>query len=497
MPLLAKYINTNNTARIVFITAIFLVSLSVNAQTFEEKYKSFKGAVIQDYIDFRKKANEDYAAFMKEAWRQYKIAPKVMLPKDYEQPPVDYEGKQNKENNPIDYEGIVPHQNTSPKPQPKPVAPIRENDKNQHYFSFVFYGTEMKVRYNPSLAVKLTIVDGKTLGDVWKKLSSEEYDNLIRDCLELRIRYNLCDWAYYKMLEVFALAACGIGTNEAVILQAYLYAQSGYKMRLALTEQGKLLLLFNSVNMIFDLCGLKLDDGFFYTTEQLKEGEGLNVCDEPFPNESPMSLTVCEPALTADYSPYRTIKAKSCPVETKSRVNKNLMAFFNDYPASCAEDNFMTRWRYYAEVSLADDVRQELYPQISKAIHNNNKLAAANLLLNYVQTGFEYEYDDKVWGHDRVFFAEETLYYPYCDCEDRAILYSRMVRDLLDLDVVLVYYPGHMCAAVNFEDGAHGDYLILDGKTYTIADPTYIGAPVGATMPGMDNKTAKVILLKK
>ena len=122
---------------------------------------------------------------------------------------------------------------------------------------------------------------------------------------------------------------------------------------------------------------------------------------------------------------------------------------------------------------------------------------AANMLLNYVQTGLKYEYDDNVWGRDRAFFAEETLYYPYCDCEDRAILYSRLIRDLLNLNVVLVYYPGHICAAVNFTDGVHGDYLSLDGKTYTITDPTYIGAPVGATMPGMENKTAKVILLKR
>lgn len=57
------------------------------------------------------------------------------------------------------------------------------------------------------------------------------------------------------------------------------------------------------------------------------------------------------------------------------------------------------------------------------------------MILNWVQTGSEYEYDDKVWRHDRAFFAEETLYYPYCDCEDRSILFSRFVRDLLGLDV--------------------------------------------------------------
>ena len=101
-----------------------------------------------------------------------------------------------------------------------------------------------------------------------------------------------------------------------------------------------------------------------------------------------------------------------------------------------------------------------------------------------------------MWGHDRAFFAEETLFYPYCDCEDRSILFSRLVRDLLGLDVMLVFYPGHLATAVAFNTSVKGDYIDMNGKHYTICDPTYIGAPIGATMPDMDNKTAKVIVLE-
>lgn len=476
---------------------VLLICNAVHGQTFEEDYSRFRDKAIEDYIDFRKKANEEYAAFMKEAWKQYKVMPKVTLPRDEEKPPINYDGKQGKQDNPIDYDGVVPHEDGAPTPQPKPIAPIPENDKNQQYFTFSFYGTEMKVRFNPSLLVSLANVDGNTLGEAWGKLSTDEYNNLIRDCLELRIRYKLCDWAYYKMLEKFATAVCNGYNNDAVMLHAFLYAQSGYRMRLAVTEQNQLLLLINSNNMIFDLCGLRIDGDYFYTTAKLSENQNLNVCDEAFPNESPMSLNVEEPSLAENFSEYRTIKAKGFPVETKSRVNKNLISFFNDYPSSYSDDNFMTRWRYYANTPMAQSVKEELYPQLRKTLEGKDALTSANMLLNYVQTGFKYEYDDKVWGLDRAFFAEESLYYPYCDCEDRAILYSRLVRDLLGLDVVLVYYPGHMCAAVNFTDGAHGDYLTLDGKFYTISDPTYIGAPIGATMPGMDNKGAKVILLNK
>ena len=101
-----------------------------------------------------------------------------------------------------------------------------------------------------------------------------------------------------------------------------------------------------------------------------------------------------------------------------------------------------------------------------------------------------------MWGDDRAFFAEESLFYPYCDCEDRSILFTRLVRDLLGLKCILVYYPGHLASAVCFNQHVAGDYIELGGKRFVIADATYVNAPVGATMPKMDNSTAKVIMLE-
>ena len=158
-------------------------------------------------------------------------------------------------------------------------------------------------------------------------------------------------------------------------------------------------------------------------------------------------------------------------------------------------DDFGTRWAMYANTPLSSRARDMLYPVLKRSVDGKTPAAAAGILLNFVQTAFVYEYDDKVWGHDRAFFPDETLYYPYCDCEDRSILFSRLVRDLLGLDVVLIYYPGHLATAVCFPGAVQGDYIMIDGKRYTICDPTYIGAPVGATMPGMNNVSAKAILL--
>ena len=143
------------------------------------------------------------------------------------------------------------------------------------------------------------------------------------------------------------------------------------------------------------------------------------------------------------------------------------------------------------------EVVKTLYPQIKEKIKGMSNLEAMERLLNWVQTGFVYKLDDVVWGYDRAFFGEESLFYPYCDCEDRSILLSHLVRELLGLDTVLIYYPGHLAMAVDLQEASDGDYVQLDGRRFVVCDPTYIGARVGKTMPKMDNSQAKLILLEK
>ena len=217
-----------------------------------------------------------------------------------------------------------------------------------------------------------------------------------------------------------------------------------------------------------------------------------------FPQEKPLSLLVPqqqdfavvkspERMLASDL--YHDMKLKVC-------MNKNLIGFYSNYPSSMVNNNFITRWAMYANTPMEPTVKDGLYPALREMLAGKSELGAMERLLNWVQTAFVYEYDDKVWGADRAFFAEESLFYPYCDCEDRSILLSRLVRDLLGLKVILVFYPGHLAMAVHFTGEVKGDYIMLDGKKFVICDPTYINAPVGKTMPNMDNSKATVILLE-
>ena len=208
----------------------------------------------------------------------------------------------------------------------------------------------------------------------------------------------------------------------------------------------------------------------------------------------------------------RTIKSRKNPdFSVTITSNKNYIDFYETYPTSMVENNFMTRWAMYANSPIEPGIRNQLYPQLKEKLAGYNQIDAVQQLLWWMHgmvdldgeitnsDTFLYRYDEDVWGCDRAFFGEETLFYPYCDCEDRSILLSHLVRDLVGLDVVLVYYPGHLAMAVNFTEDipANCDYITLDGRKFVICDPTFIGARVGETMTGMENQPTTVILLQR
>lgn len=480
---------------LIFLSAYQFTAVHAQTDEFRRSYEEFKRQARQEYETFRDKANKEYAEFLKTAWQQYKTLPAIPKPKDQNVMPVvmpEEDKDKPIENNAVPIKDVVaPPQ---PKPQPVPVSPIREQPKPiESYVSFMFFGTECKVRFNENERFSLKGCDGNALAEAWERLAGAIYNNTIRDCLELRIRMGLCDWAYLNMLDKMTEACLG-KTNEATMLMAFIYSQSGYKMRIGCTKEN-IYLLYASEHNIYDYSYFNIGGEKFYPFKC--NVQSLKICGAAMPDEKPLSLMMTEtPKLSYSKTEARTLQSKRYPeMRVQTSVNKNLIKFYDAYPTSELGSNFMTRWAMYANTPIEAEAKKALYPTLREKIKGMSEKEAVERLLNFVQTAFVYEFDDKVWGHDRALFAEETLYYPYCDCEDRSILFSRLVRDLLGLDVILVYYPGHLATAVCFKSNTDGDYIMLNGKKFVVCDPTYIGAPVGLTMPDMDNKEAKVILL--
>ena len=479
--------------RIFTIICILCATTVLFAQSLEEKYRSFQQSAKNEYTDFRDQANAEYTRFLRAAWDYYKAAPAISRPEEQPVPPTPYvEPTVQQEPKPLPHEDVSPI--PAPQPQPEPIAPIIENDESVTLIQISLYGTKLSFRHPRAHRISLRNPSNDTFARTWEELASAQYDNLIYDCLRAHNDFQLCDWAYIQMLKTLSEQVYG-PSNEAVFLRAFIFAQSGYTMRLAISEAGKLYMLIGSQYQLYDQRYFELDGMYFYPMEETEEG--LRICSGAFEKEQPMSIYINPEqkfAMNGTYTPERN---SNQGISVKCTVNQNSIAFYNEYPTGQIGGDCGTRWANYANAPMEECVRLTLYPALQNAIRGVTEKQAVAKLLNWVQTAFEYEYDDKVWGQDRAFFPSETLYYPYADCEDRSVLFSRIVRDLLGLDVVLLYYPGHLATAVCFNQEIKGDYVIVENRKYIICDPTYIGAPIGATMPGMDNQTAKVIVLKR
>ena len=474
-----------------------------NAQNKKKKPQSFdefRKEINDDFNNFRREITEEFIDFVRDPWKSFASEPPIKKPEEKPVEPLVIPENDRMKGLPLEDKSIVIENVIKPipiNPQPLPIEPIEEVPikKKEKTAQFVFYGTSCTVRNPLDEKYYVEDVDENTVADALKILVSDKYDNLIYDCLKIRDDLQLCDWAYLQFLQVMSDTLCQGKTNEATLLMSYVYLQSGYKMRLA--HDGKrLYMLFSCHHIIFDKSSYEIDGDNFYCLDELPDR--LMISDASFPEEQSLSLEITQqPLFTIDISKKRTVSSEFySKFKFSFETNKNLISFYNSYPCSYYNDNFMTQWSLYANTPIAPNIGEVLYPAIKKAIVGLSEYEAVNCLLNWVQTGFKYEFDEKIWGHNRTFFAEESLYYPYCDCEDRSILLSRIVRDILKLKCVLVYYPGHLATAVRFNENVKGDYISVNGQKFVVCDPTYIGADIGMTMPGMDNSSASIILLE-
>lgn len=138
----------------------------------------------------------------------------------------------------------------------------------------------------------------------------------------------------------------------------------------------------------------------------------MEVCDFAFPKEQALSLYIPQNQLfTYQPTPMRIlISDRYKDMSLSIQVNKNLIDFYNTYPSSEINGNFMTRWAMYANTPMEREIQNQLYPILREKISGLSEHDAVNKVLNWVQTAFVYEYDDKVWGHDRAFSLKKLSF---------------------------------------------------------------------------------------
>ena len=323
------------------------------------------------------------------------------------------------------------------------------------------------------------------IADAYEAMCKADYKALVDDCRKVKKDLNLNDWGIFLFVREASKTLC-TDENAAVVMQQFLLNELGYKSKMARRADRNQMLLFVAADCQVYGHPYFTKDGLNYYNLTSNESCQFYMCQEDSPKaKSKLNMQVNHaPALNAGMV-NSVHKNRSGSVAVSVDVPKSLMEFYGSMP--------QCDYSVYVNAEVNPSVASKVLSTLAPLVNGKGEAEAANLLINFVQTGFQYATDQEQFGYEKPFFVEELFYYPYCDCEDRSVLYSYLVRNLLKLDVVLLDYPNHIATAVCFNENVSGDFVTVGGKKYVVCDPTYIGASIGKAMPQFKNVAAKVL----
>ena len=381
-------------------------------------------------------------------------------------------------------------QATPVKPQPKPKAkPAVQSSLQKEFYPSVainYCNTKLYIDASMKGVINITSSQECAVADGYEALCRSNYKPLIANCQQAQKDFRLNDWGVFLFVKTAAEALCN-DENSCIVMQQFLLNELGYRAKMARRGDRNQLLLFVATDCMVYGHPYFTKEGLNYYNINGTEACTFYMCNQDSKKaKTPVAMRLNNvPALNSGVvSRQRTNKAGNVSVSVN--VSKSLMDFYASMP--------QCDYGVYAKAPVAGSLAQEVLGTLRPLVQGKSEVDAANLLLNFVQTGFKYATDEEQFGFEKPFFVEELFYYPACDCEDRSVLFGWLVRELLGLDVVYLDYPNHIATAVQFKGDVKGDFLTVDGKRYTVCDPTYIGASIGMTMPNL--RSAGVSILR-
>lgn len=135
----------------------------------------------------------------------------------------------------------------------------------------------------------------------------------------------------------------------------------------------------------------------------------------------------------------------------------------------------------YFNMPVSRTLSASLLPQLRRITEGKSTRKALEIIAAFTRSSFDYQDDMKAYGRSRPMTPDEVFHYRYSDCEDRAVLFAYLVKEVLQLPVIVIAFQDHITTGVggDWDSSAAVTYL---GRRYGICDPT---GPVQSTELGV------------
>lgn len=457
---------------------------------FGTSYENWQKEQIEGFNDYKASLDKEFSDMLKKDWQAFK-AYKSKTPYSKPKPkkmPIAKTKPPKKQKSPK----VLPPKISPPDPVPAPPPPppsTPNEPKKPNKEELVFYGTKVQFSTIDKLDVKLSGVDKKGISDFWQNVSKIDQSANIKELKYYKKALQLNFWGTFLLAS--ALSETRFKTqNEQNLYTWFLFTRLGIDSKVSYDKKRVYLMVY-SPKLIYGTNFIKIDKKPYYIINKYNKKQRISAIHtykgDYSKSAHPIDLSIKKPI-------HLSQKTKKIKVAFKYQgkkyaaiipYNQNVIDFYQNFPQSAYE--------IYFDAQMSNQTKAFVLKFLSQSIRGKSEYEAVNMILRFVQTGFAYKTDDDQFGHEKTFFPEELFGYPYSDCEDRSVLFSYLVKKLLGLDVVGVLYSGHMATAVRFSTPIKGDSFRVNGKRYTVCDPTYINANIGMAMPQYKRAKFKVV----
>jgi len=448
-----------------------LIILFTCTAVYGQSFADFKRVQSESFTKFRDEKDREFNQYLQSQWQEYKA---YISPPLYEKPKPKVIPALSEKNPPK----VGPNLLIKIKPLHVKELTPQVNKVKGYDTVFDFYGRSVGFNIDEKIKNANFYPKGqKGIINFFSVMAASDYDEIVHTVSVTCKEINLNDWGVYLLVDKLAHTLFTTPDN-AKLFSWFIFNKLGYRVKVALGTNKHIVVLYAIKGKMYSTPNYTLDGKKFYAVAEYNKSHIGNIYTykENYPQATKAldfelkSLPVLEKNMhtkTLSFKEYGKLYTATY------RYNKNLLDFMKSYP--------QVDYKVFFNAPLEYETYKDIAMDIKKYTDNKKASEALNFVLRFVQKAFQYERDDEQFGREKVMFAEETLYYDKSDCEDRAVLYARLVKDLFGISVVGVKYKDHMSTALHVP--LQGDSVKVAGQRYVIADATYINASLGQNVP--------------
>jgi len=365
-----------------------------------------------------------------------------------------------------------------------------------------FFSQQLPIRYSPDFILDTKVCARiSCIKDFYQDMEETGYQMLLDDLATHKEQLNLNDWLYNKLLvttldQLYEGKKFNKRNMHFTLTSWFLMSKAGYDTKLTEAALAECFLYVSTHDKLYGIPTMRDNNKTFVnlTAATFNWDTRGTVYRKPKYNPfkdiqgKTFSFMLDElPALDPDIvKKSYTLKYKEEEYTIEVDVDQNPDKIMKSYPLMMEQE--------YIKVPLSSTLSNSLVTQLKPIIEGKTEKEAIEIITKFTRSCFTYKWDWDAYDDNLSFIPDQVFINEFSDHEDRSALFYSLVKELLDLPMVIIKYYDYITVGVAMSEEV-GTAVEYKDKSYYICDPTSPSnsSKIGRFPNGCNTKTMEII----